>query len=100
MSARAGLALTLLAAVARGVNLTGTWRLRAAYDETYAVSAADAPATFDARCATGPCSSWKRATLNVTDAGMGRVDVLFDSGLRDAGTVDAAADAISWSSSQ
>ena len=88
--ARAAPAPPAAAAAAAAVNLTGRWKLMAAYDEEYDVAPAAAGAAFAVRCAAGPCSSWKTATVTVLDEGARTLSVLFDSGFKDSGVADAA----------
>jgi hypothetical protein len=94
------LALFLLcgALALSSTNLAGSWVLEAAYEEGYTVSAGSDGSHFTAACTSGPCTSWKAASISVNGTAL---HVRFDSGFEDDGVLTDApyGDEIAWSRS-
>jgi hypothetical protein len=79
------LALFLCGALAlSSSNLTGSWVLEAAYEEGYTVSGGSDGSHYTAACTTGPCTSWKAASISVNGTAL---HVRFDSGFEDDGVL-------------
>jgi len=90
--------LSCLIAVATASDLSGGWRLSATYSEDYSVSILNDTA-FSVTCGPGPCTSWKGAvivSLGGEGAFNGSVQIYFDSGFVDAGSVNPDNTTISW----
>lgn len=83
------------------IDLEGPWKLNAVYVEDYTVAPPAPDGSFSVTCSGGPCSSWKTASITVTDASALKLAIAFDSGFKDVGVADSAsATIISWSASE
>lgn len=79
------------------IDLEGAWKLVAGYEEDYTVAPPAPDGSFAVACVGGPCTSWKKATITVTDAAALKLAIAFDSGFKDTGVADdAEPTAIVW----
>jgi hypothetical protein len=79
------------------IDLEGAWKLQAGYEEDYVVAPPKPDGSFAVACSGGPCTSWKAATITVTDAAALKLAIAFDSGFKDTGVADAAEpSSITW----